>query len=145
VIRPMFRPARAKGGATAPEALFGSSGWTGRNLLPVLMVWVLLLCHGFVHLPSLCRECGASGLLSALPTYGHTMVVGASAGDDPAGGPGRVEGGGVLAVFGVLLLALIAATRRNSRSMFSRSFRPSPVFFYRPRGPTLTSLRVLRL
>lgn len=143
ILRPMCRLARAKRGAGAP-------GSTDRNLLPVLMIWVLLLCHGFlslVHLPPSCHGCGAPDLLSAPPTYGHAMVMGASAGDDPAGGPGRVEGGGMLAIFTALLLALIAATRRNSRSMFSRSFRPrpSPVFFYRPRGPTLSSLQVLRL
>jgi hypothetical protein len=123
---------------------------TDRNLLPVLMVWVVLLCHGFlslVHLPASCHGCDAPDLLSAPPAYGPAMVMGASAGGDPAVPPGRAEGGGILAMFGALLLALIAAIRRPTGFMFSRSFRPrpSPVIFYRPRGPTHTSLQVLRL
>ena len=129
---------------------------TDHRILPQVLIWALLLCHGaFGALHVVADPAVANPAPAALSTGVPVTAHHASGHDDRAGHERRANHAGA-EYFAVLLgtffggLALWALRRNASRrlgmsSATWRSWGTLPAIFSLPRGPTLSLLQVFRL
>ena len=154
ILEAVYRSLKERAARVARSS--GSSPRSGGSLA-VLLVGVLLLCHGilgFAHQVSCHAVCEPTDPLPNSPSihaeHGSVEASGDTE-DEPAGAPdgGQAVDGYfavLIALFGAAFLLLLGLRGRRG-SVALRLHRPRflPTFACLPRGPTLPRLQVFRL